>query len=82
MTRMNMDAFFRAEDQEAVSTFQVFRAEDSVFRDFRQEEVLVRLDRLLVVAVDLGLQVVEEAPEDRMDRHQGLRQASRHRCSR
>jgi hypothetical protein len=76
MTRMNMDAFFRAEDQAEVSTYRDFRAEDLIYRDFRQD----RLQGFR--AVDSDLLEVEEDPEDRMDRHQGRRQASHHRCSR
>jgi putative NIF3 family GTP cyclohydrolase 1 type 2 len=76
MTRMNMDAFFLAEDQAVDSPFRDFRAAGLIFQDSRQDRLQV------VLAVDLGLQVAEEAPEVRMDRHQGRRQASHHRCSR
>lgn len=74
MTRMNMDAFFLAEDQAEDSAFQDFQAEGLIFRDSRQ-------DRLQEAAEDLDLQEAA-APEGRMGRHQGRRQASHHRCSR
>ena len=85
-----MDAFFRAGDQEEASASLVFQAEGlveaSAFPDFRRVEgsdhqARHQVDR----AADLDLQdlrVVEEALEDRMDRHRLRRQTSPLKCSR
>lgn len=82
-----MAVFFRAGDQEEASASLVFQAEDqeegSAFRDFRRVEGSDHQDRHQVDrAVDLDLRVVEEALEDRMDRHQLRRQTSPLKCSR
>ncbi|SUY32131.1 Uncharacterised protein [Cytobacillus firmus] len=95
--QMNMDAFFQAEDQEEDLAFLDFQAagqeEASASRDFRQEgqeEASDHQDRHREDRVeDLGRRdsrqdsrAVEEALEDRMDRHQLRRQTSPLKCSR